>query len=165
MISPGAWLSVMTFMTSAERGRVFAVSQYKSVQVSKISKIIKPLHAFLNDAAMQHWDTWHFARVWNGCCQEMHGFQSNRTWGHVWIVSNNEIAKTNQKGQKGWWVESIVDSNGSISAAVSCILSIVSKNRQSCVSPCLYYICMILYHVYIINWICRVEMSRIASMM
>ena len=54
MISPGAWLSVMTFMTSAERGRVFAVSQYKSVQVSKISKIIKPLHAFLNDAAMQH---------------------------------------------------------------------------------------------------------------
>ena len=44
MILFGAWLSVMT---SAERGRVFAVSQYKSVQVSKISKIIKPLHAFL----------------------------------------------------------------------------------------------------------------------
>lgn len=37
-------------MTSAERGRVFAVSQYKSVQVSKISKILKPLHAFFAQA-------------------------------------------------------------------------------------------------------------------
>ena len=54
MISPGVWLRTMT---SADGGRVIAASQCKSVQISKISKILKAIACVsraANDAAMQH---------------------------------------------------------------------------------------------------------------